>query len=184
DGGEGIVEQDLRLMRLAWEQGCALIVAVNKCDLLDAEAWAHYRDRLDFRMRGMHDVPVFRISARERRGVRRLLAEAVQAAARNRFKVGTGELNRWLQAAQARQHPPSDDGAVVRLKYASQIATSPPTFKVFCNRPDSVRESYRRYLEQSLRRAFDLKGVPIRFQFAAGENPYKGRRAGRGGKRR
>ncbi len=182
DGGEGIVEQDMRLMRLALEEGCALLVAVNKCDLLDADAWRRYADRLDFRMRGLSDVPVLRISAREGKGVRRLLGEAVRAAERNRFTIGTGELNRWLQAAQERQHPPSDDGAVVRLKYASQIATSPPTFKIFCNRPHSVRESYRRYLEQSMRRAYGLKGVPIRFQFAAGENPYKGRKQGAPGK--
>ncbi len=184
DGGEGIVEQDMRLMRLALEEGCALLVAVNKCDLLDADAWKRYADRLDFRMRGLSDVPVFRISAREGKGVRRLLDEAVRAAERNRFTIGTGELNRWLQAAQERQHPPSDDGAVVRLKYASQIATSPPTFRIFCNRPNSVRESYRRYLEQSMRRAYGLKGVPIRFQFAAGENPYKGRKSGKGDRRK
>ncbi|RMH62435.1 MAG: ribosome biogenesis GTPase Der [Zetaproteobacteria bacterium] len=172
DGVEGVTEQDMRLMQLALEEGCALLVAINKLDLLDREALAHVLDRLAFRMRGMSDIPVFRIAAKQGRGVRRLLSEAVRAAERNRFQVATGPLNRWLQDAQAAQHPPSQDGAVVRLKYASQIATSPPTLKLFCNRPKAIRESYRRYLEQSFRRAFGLPGVPIRLIFTAGHNPY------------
>jgi len=172
DGAEGVVEQDMRLMQLALDEGCALVVAVNKLDLLSDEEWEYYAERLDFRMRGFADIPVFRMSARHGQGVRRVLDEAVRAARRNRFEVGTGELNRWLAEAQQAQHAPSDHGAVVRLKYASQIATRPPTFKIFCNRPRGIRTSYRRYLEQSLRRHFGLDGVPIRFQFAAGANPY------------
>ncbi len=187
DGTESIVEQDLRLMGLALEEGCALIVAVNKTDLLDREAKARMLERLDFRMRGLSDVPVFQISARSGRGTARLLDEAVAAARRNHVRIPTGELNRWLQHVQSRQHHPSDDGAPVRMKYATQIDTAPPTIKVFCNRPQAVRASYRRYLEHALRAAYDLQGVPIRFQFAAGENPYEsagGKRAGRARRRK
>ncbi|MFQ5518802.1 MAG: GTP-binding protein, partial [Mariprofundus sp.] len=172
DSGEGVVEQDMRLMQLALDEGCALIVAVNKLDLLSEDEWKHYAERLDFRMRGFTDIPVFRITAKTGKGVKRLLDEAVKAADRNRFELGTGALNRWLEAAQQAQHPPSDHGAVVRLKYASQIATSPPAIKIFCNRPKGLKTSYRRYLEQSFRKAFDLTGVPVRFSFAAGKNPY------------
>ncbi len=173
DGGEGVVEQDMRLMQLALDEGCALLVAVNKLDLLDDEAWRYYAERLDFRMRGFADIPVFRITAKDGKGVKRLLNEAVQAAQRNRFEIGTGALNRWLEAVQAAQHPPSDHGAVVRLKYASQIGTRPPSIKIFCNRPKGLKTSYRRYLEQSFRREFDLAGVPVRFTFSASKNPYQ-----------
>lgn len=172
DGSEGVVEQDMRLMQLAQEEGCALLVAVNKLDLLDDAEWKHYAERLDFRMRGFTDIPVFRMSAKHGKGVRHLLKEAVKAAERNRFTLGTGELNRWLQAAQEAQHPPSDNGSVVKLKYASQISTSPPAIKIFCNRPKGLKQSYRRYLEQSFRKCFDLAGVPVRFSFSAGKNPY------------
>lgn len=172
DGSEGIAEQDLRLMHLALDEGCALVVAVNKLDLLDEDQWRHFADRLDFRMRGMSDIPVFRISAARRKGIRRLLREAVRAAQRNHFEVGTGELNRWLQSAQQAQHPPSVDGLAVKIKYASQIATAPPTLKLFCNRPKAIRDSYRRYLEHSFRRSFDLPGVPVRMIFSASRNPY------------
>jgi len=173
DGGEGIVEQDMRLMQLALDEGCALIVAVNKLDLLDDEQWKYYTERLDFRMRGMSDIPVFRITAKSGKGVRRLLDEAVRAAHRNAFEITTGALNRWLSDAQQAQHPPSDNGASVRLKYASQTASRPPSIKIFCNRPKGLKTSYRRYLEQSFRNSFDLTGVPVRFSFSASKNPYK-----------
>jgi len=172
NGDEGIVEQDMRLMQLAQDEGCALVVAVNKTDLLDKEQLAYLSERLDFRMRGMTGIPVLRIAAKQKRGVKRLLNEAVAAAGRNKFEIGTGALNRWLESAQQAQYAPSDDGAVVRLKYASQIGTCPPTIKIFCNRPGGVKASYRRYLEQSFRSAFDLAGVPVRFIFTASKNPY------------
>ena len=172
DGGEGIVEQDMRLMQLAFDEGCALIVAVNKLDLLSKQDWDYYAERLNFRMRGMSDIPVLRVSARQGKGVKRLLSEAVKAARRNHFEIGTGELNRWLMDVQEAQHAPSDHGAVVRLKYASQTSTCPPSFKIFCNRPKALKTSYRRYLEQSFRQTFRLTGVPLRFQFSASSNPY------------
>ncbi len=173
DGGEGIVEQDMRLMQLALDEGCALIVAVNKVDLLDDEQWKYYAERLDFRMRGLSDIPVVRVCAKNGKGVKRLLNEAVRAAHRNAFEIGTGALNRWLADAQQIQYPPSDHGAVVRLKYASQTGSCPPTIKVFCNRPKGLKTSYKRYLEQSFRKSFDLIGVPVRFSFTAGKNPYQ-----------
>lgn len=175
DGSEGIVEQDMRLMRLAHDEGCALIVVVNKLDLLDDEAWKHYADRLDFRMRGLADVPIFRIAAKTGQGVRRLLDEAVKASARNRFETNTGQLNRWLEKALEIQAAPSDDGAAVKLKYCSQVATNPPTIKMFCNRPKSLKNSYKRFLEQNFRKTFNLPGVPVRFIYSATENPYAGK---------
>jgi len=173
DGSEGIVEQDLRLMNLAQEEGCALIVAVNKLDLLTDSEWKYYAERLDYRMRGLPDVPVFRMSAKEKSGTKKLLKEAVAASKRNGFRMGTGELNRWMNQAQEQQRPPSDHGkSVVRLKYISQVGTQPPRMKVFCNRPSSIKGSYMRYLEQSFRKRFQLPGVPVRFSFSATDNPY------------
>ncbi|MDQ6992651.1 MAG: ribosome biogenesis GTPase Der [Mariprofundus sp.] len=172
DGGEGIVEQDMRLMQLAQDEGCALIVAVNKLDLLSDQEWKYFAERLNYRMRGMSDIPVYRVTAKVGKGVRRLLSEAVKASERNHIRVGTGELNRWLGDAQEAHHAPSSDGSMVRLKYASQTGTNPPSIKIFCNRPGKLKPSYRRYLEQSFRKSFDLTGVPVRFTFAGGHNPY------------
>jgi len=174
DGSEGIVEQDMRLMTLAHEEGCALIVAVNKLDLLADDEWKHYAERLNYRMRGLADVPVFRMSAKEGQGTKRLLKEAVAAAKRNAFMAGTGVLNRWLHDAQEKQRAPSDHGnSIVRLKYISQVGSKPPRLKVFCNRPGNIKASYLRYLEQSFRKKFKLAGVPIRFIFTSSDNPYR-----------
>jgi len=169
DGSEGIVEQDVRLMDMARKMGRALIVTVNKSDLLSEEAWLRYAERLDFRMRGMADVPVLRTSAQQCTGIRVLINEAVRSAKRNRFKTGTSELNRWLQQLQP---APSDNGNPVRLKYCAQVTTLPPTIKVFCNRPRALKKNYVRYLEQNFRDRFHLPGISIRFLFTASENPY------------
>lgn len=173
DGGEGIVEQDMRLMQLAQDEGCALIVAVNKVDLLGNEDWKYYVERLDFRMRGLPDIPVFRTAAKHKKGVKKLLKHAVEAALSNAFEVSTGELNRWLVAAEKKQYAPSAEGAIVRLKYVSQIATTPPTIKIFSNRPSAIRASYKHYLEKDFRQHFKLPGVPVRIRFAKTDNPYE-----------
>ncbi|MDQ6958366.1 MAG: ribosome biogenesis GTPase Der [Mariprofundaceae bacterium] len=175
DGSEDVAEQDMRLMGLAQEKGCALLVAVNKVDLLDAEAWKYYAERLDFRMRSLADIPVFRIAAKQSKGVKGLLKHAVQAARRNRVTLNTGELNRWLTIAQEKQQPPSDDGAAVRMKYCTQVSTAPPVIKIFCNRPKAMKQTYRRYLERDFRKRFNLPGVPVRLEFSTTDNPYGGR---------
>lgn len=172
DAVEGIVEQDLRMMQEAQKQGCTLVVAVNKVDVLADADWKHLRERLDFRMRALPDVPLLRVSAKEGRGVRRLLREAVAAARRNGFSTGTGELNRWLQRAQEEHPPPPVDGSPVRLKYCVQTGTNPPKLKLFGNRPAQLRRAYVRYLEHHFRMSFDLPGVPVRLTFSGSENPY------------
>ena len=172
DGGEGIVEQDMRLMHLAQEEGCALIVAVNKVDLLSDEDWKYYAERLDFRMRGLPDIPVFRIAAKHKKGVKKLLRHAVDAALANGFEASTGKLNRWLHEAEKKQYAPSDGGAVVRLKYVSQTGTTPPTIRIFSNRPQAIKEPYKHYLEKSFRQYFHLPGIPVRIHFSKTDNPY------------
>ncbi|MFC1542551.1 ribosome biogenesis GTPase Der [Pseudomonadota bacterium] len=172
DGSEGIVEQDMRLMRLAHDEGCALIVAVNKMDLLSSDEWNYYVERLHYRMRSLTDIPVFRITAKNSKGVWPLLHEAVKAAECNTFETGTGELNRWLEGAQVKQRAPSHDGAAVKMKYVSQISTSPPTLKIFCNRPKGVKTSYLRFLSEDFKRTFSLPGVPVRIVLSGSKNPY------------
>lgn len=179
DGGEGIVEQDMRLMQLAQDEGCALIVAVNKVDLLSDEDWKYYVDRLDFRMRGLPDIPVFRTAAKHKKGVKKLLKHAVEAGIANRIDIGTGELNRWMIGAEKKQYAPSDGGSVVRLKYVSQIGTAPPTIRIFSNRPQAIKSSYKHYLEKSFRQHFKLPGIPVRIKFGKTDNPYEEKMKGK-----
>jgi len=178
DGEAGISDQDMRLMTLAHEKGCALLVAVNKVDLLDQVAWKLLAERLDFRMRGLPDVPLMKISAKQGKGTHGLLRQAVSAARRNQRSFTTGELNRWLEDAQLRQPAPSDHGAVVRMKYCTQVSSSPPVIRVFCNRPKAVRAAYLKYLEREFRTCFKMTGVPVRLVFDASDNPYADKKDG------
>lgn len=172
DGEAGISDQDMRLMSLTHEKGCALLVAVNKVDLLDDAGWKRLAERLDFRMRGLPDVPLLRISAKLGKGTSNLLHQAVLAARRNRRTFTTGELNRWLEGAQQQQPAPSERGAVVRMKYCTQVSASPPVIRIFCNRPEAVRASYLKYLEREFRHRFQMTGIPVRLLFDASDNPY------------
>ena len=172
DGVEGIVEQDIRLMDLINSDGRALVVAVNKADLLSKQQWSDYLERLSFRMRAMQNIPVLKVSAKHGEGIRKLLNEGIRSAGMNKFETGTGELNRWLQQAQQAQSAPGINGRPVRLKYCAQVSTLPPTFKIFCNHPSSLKKNYIRYLEQDFRRKFRLAGVPVRFRFTSSANPY------------
>jgi GTP-binding protein len=87
-------------------------------------------------------------------------------------RVPTGELNRWLQEAMARHAPPASRGRRIKIRFMTQPSTRPPTFVGFCQRAEAMPEDYKRYLINGLRQAFDLPGVPIRFNLRKGENPF------------
>lgn len=91
-------------------------------------------------------------------------------------RISTAGFNRWLTDAMEKHPAPSVAGRRIKIRYGAQIKTRPPTFALFCNRPDDLPDSYKRYLENEMRRDFDLPGVPLRLQLRKGENPYEGRR--------
>ena len=88
-------------------------------------------------------------------------------------RVSTADLNRWLGAAQERHPPPLVSGRRLRLRYITQVNTRPPTFALFASKPADLPDSYRRYLVNALRQAFDLPGTPIRMMLRKGKNPYE-----------
>jgi GTP-binding protein len=117
-------------------------------------------------------VPAVTLSALTGKGVDRLMPAVFAAFDVWNRRVPTGRLNRWLAEATAENPPPMVAGRRVKLRYAVQAKTRPPTFALFGNRPDALPESYRRYLVNRLRATFDLPGVPIRLIMRRGENPY------------
>ncbi|MDQ6961223.1 MAG: ribosome biogenesis GTPase Der [Mariprofundaceae bacterium] len=172
DGEETIVEQDMRLIQMAQDEGSALVIAVNKSDAMTEQESERYEQRLSYRMRSQHDLKVCHISAQTGQGCKALLKAAIAAAKRNQFTLSTGELNRWLEYAEQQQYVPHRKAGVIRLKYATQVTTNPPTIKIFSNRPTKIKETYVRYLEQSFKKNFDLAAVPVRFIFDGSTNPY------------
>jgi GTP-binding protein len=90
-------------------------------------------------------------------------------------RIATADLNRWLAAVQQRHPPPLVAGRRLRLRYLTQVNTRPPSFALFASKPGELPDSYRRYLVNALRQAFDLPGTPIRMMLRKGKNPYEGR---------
>jgi GTP-binding protein len=167
DGSEGFRDQDLHLLGLVRERGRACGLLVNKTDLL-GERGKELAREIERRMRGMPDVPVLNVSALTGKGVGRVLPLARRLAAAACSEIPTPELNRWLQDAVKKHEPAMAQRGPrrrpMKFFYATQTATRPPTFVLFCTEPAAVQPAYRRFLENRLRERFDLAGVPVRLR--------------------
>ncbi|HZZ61725.1 MAG TPA: ribosome biogenesis GTPase Der [Roseiarcus sp.] len=167
-------KQDLALADLVEGEGRALVIGLNKWDLVDdksnrARELRAEADRLLPQLRGARVIPVSGLTGAH---VDRLL-EAVVAThdAWNR-RISTGRLNRWLAPAVEATPPPAVSGRRIKIRYITQPKARPPFFVVFGNSVESIPESYKRYLVNGLRETFGLVGVPIRLSLRSGDNPY------------
>ncbi len=157
DAGEGVTHQDQRLAERVDAAGTAVVVALNKWDLLDAEGRALARHQVADRLAFLGYAPVLRISARTGLGVHTLLPALDQAVEAYHRRVPTAELNAAVQEAQAAH--PSPRG---RVLYATQGATDPPTFTLFTTA--TLAPTYLRYLERKIRERFDLGPTPLKLR--------------------
>lgn len=174
-------KQDLQLVDLVLREGRAAVIAFNKWDLVeDTQAvLADLRektDRLLPQARGIRAVP---ISGHTGYGLERLMQSVIDTDKVWNKRISTAKLNRWLETQQIQHPPPAVSGRRLKLKYMTQVKARPPGFMISCTRPDSVPESYIRFLTNSMRKDFDVPGVPIRIHLKASENPFSNR-----GKRR
>lgn len=168
DGSTGIQTQDLKVAQLAWKSGKGLIVAVNKWDLvLDKETDTAERGRRSVteRVAFLEHVPFVYVSALTGQRVRKLLDEIIRVAEARARRIPTAEVNKVLAALTGRNQPPQKPGREVKLLYASQVASRPPTFAVVTNRPDAVPEAYERYMKNAFYAAWDFLGAPLRVRF-------------------
>ena len=168
DAERGLEAQDARVLREAEQLKKGLVLVVNKWDLVADKETNTARD-IERAMRdrlGLMDyVPVLFASALTGQRAEKTLELALQVYDEREKRVPTAELNEVIQKAVERQHPPSFRGAFVNIKYASQVREAPPVFVFFCNHPEGVKESYRRYLENQIRSAFGFEGVPLTLSF-------------------
>ncbi|WP_299392984.1 ribosome biogenesis GTPase Der [Pelagibius sp.] len=174
DVDEGLEKQDLTIARMVVDEGRALVIGVNKWDACrDREAALKgIRDRLERSLPQTRGIPLVTLSAKQGQNVDRLMRAVFAAYDVWNRRVATADLNRWLDAVTAAHPPPASAGRRVRLKYMTQAKTRPPTFAIFCSKPQELPTSYLRYLENGLRDAFDLPGTPIRINIRKGDNPY------------
>ncbi len=177
DAEQLLEKQDLTIARQVVDEGRALIIAANKWDLVKdgKAALKALHEKLEVSLPQVRGVPVVTISALEGRNLDRLLRAVFDIYDIWRSRISTAKLNDWLLAMTEAHPPPMAAGRRIRLRYATQIKTRPPTFAIWTSRPKELPESYTRYLVNGLREDFGLEGVPLRINLRKGKNPYEGR---------
>lgn len=174
DASLPIESQDLTLANLVAEEGRAVVLAFSKWDLVDdkQKTMKDIRDKLEDVLPEIRGVPVVTLSAKQERGLDKMMQAVVDTTATWGKRISTGQINRWLEAAIAKFPPPAPGGRRIKIRYATQADTRPPTFAIFGNQLSKMPLSYQRYLMNGLREDFGLKGVPIRFSLRGGKNPF------------
>jgi GTP-binding protein len=167
DATEGITEQDARIAGLVDEKGRGLVVVVNKWDAIerDEKTAKAFAEQIELKIPFVHYAPVLYLSGLTGLKVPRLLEAVDRVRAAQQLRIGTGELNRWLDKCLQRHQPPIVGHRRVKLYFATQVSTVPPTIMISCNHVDGVHFSYQRYLVNQFRDAFDVLGTPVRLVF-------------------
>src|SRR4051794_3740870 len=168
-------EQDLRIADLVQREGRALVLGMNKWDLMEGEPAGKLRGEADHWLPQVKGVPIAAVSGRLGEGLDRLMQAVVDAHAVWNRRVSTNALNRWLANVLSSHPPPAVSGRRLKLNYITQPKARPPSFVLFCSRADAMPESYLRYLTNSMRETFELPGTPIRLTLREKDNPFAGR---------
>ena len=171
-------QQDLRIADLVEREGRALVIGMNKWDLVEPRSGAirKLREEVDHWLPQVRGVPVVPISGLTGEGLEALMQAVSDAHAVWNRRTETSALNRWLAGVVAAHPPPASAGRRSRLDYITQPKSRPPSFVLFTSRADAVPDAYRRYLVNSLRDSFDLPGTPIRLTLREKKNPYARRK--------
>lgn len=167
-------KQDLTIARLVIEEGRALVIALNKWDLVKKpEAYLKaFNERLSVTLPQVRGIPVITISAARGKHLDALMQAVMDIYEVWNRKVPTSQLNTWLKDATERHPPPLVRGRRLRLKYMTQTKTRPPTFLIFSTLPEKLPDDYLRFLINDMREAFNLPGVPLRLSLRKPDNPY------------
>ena len=174
DATQLLEKQDLTIAREIAEEGRALVLAVNKWDLVadKRKKLEELREGIESGVTQLAGIKAVTLSAKTGAGIDKLMPAVIAAHEVWNRRIPTPQLNRWLEEAQSRNPPPLVSGRRLRLRYMTQANIRPPTFALFASKPGDLPDSYRRYLVNQLRASFDLPGVPIRMMLRKGKNPY------------
>jgi GTP-binding protein len=174
DDDNAFETQDLRIADLTEREGRAVVFAISKWDLVeDKNARIRaLREMCERMLPQLKGAPVVPVSALTGQGLDKLREAILDMHRVWNTRVTTAQLNRWLGEALEQHPPPAAAGRRLKLRFITQVKARPPSFVTWCSRPDALPESYLRYLVNSLRQSFGLKGVPIRLDLRKGENPY------------
>lgn len=163
DATLGLDSQDMNLVSLAVKNNKGLVILVNKWDLIekDTKTAKAYEDAIKEKLKPFDDVPIVFISATEKQRIFRAMEIAIEVHENRSRRIPTHELNEFLQQVIDAYPPPAIKGKYVKIKYATQLPGNSPKFALFCNLPQYVNESYKRYLENKIRSSYQFTGVPI-----------------------
>ena len=164
DSAEGLTEQDVKIIGYVHEQGKPSVIVMNKWDLVEKDTHTvnRFEEKLKEDLKFMDYYKSIYISAKTGQRVEKLIAAAEEVYAHASFRVPTGELNDLIGDAVRLQEPPSYQGRRMRVFFSSQVSTCPPVFVLHVNDEGLLHFSYQRYLENTIRKAYDFSGTPIR----------------------
>ncbi|MDQ2103441.1 ribosome biogenesis GTPase Der [Azospirillum isscasi] len=174
DANQILDKQDLTIARMVVEEGRALVIALNKWDAVDDRAMAlrQVEDKLQAALAQIKGVEVVTISALQGRKLDTLLDSILSTYGQWNRRIPTAQLNRWIEGVLDHHPPPLVEGRRIKIRYATQVKTRPPTVALFVNKPLDLPESYQRYLIAHLRETFELPGVPVRLLLRKQKNPF------------
>ena len=178
DATEGLTDQDKKIASTIMEAGKGLVVAVNKWDLIeekDSSTMTKFNKKLESEVPFLFFAPKIYISALTKQRINKVFDEAKAVYEQSTKRVSTGLLNKIVNEAYALNPPTTIKGKQLKILYSSQIKTQPPTFVMFANNSDLLKDHYKRYLEKKLREAFGFFGTPIRISLRERSNKKSGR---------
>lgn len=164
DAERGLSEQDVRIAGYVHEEGKASVLVVNKWDAIEKDTYTveKFKKEMLADLAFMSYVPMLFISAKTGQRVQKVMEMASFAYEQNSIRITTGKLNDIVNEAITMNDPPVNNGRRLRVYYSTQVSTCPPTFVIFVNEPDLMHFSYRRYLENYIRKSFSITATPIR----------------------
>ncbi len=172
-------KQDLTLADLVEREGRALVIGVNKWDLIESKGakLVELREEAARLLPQVKGAPVVPVSGATGQGIEQLMEAVFRVHEIWNKRISTARLNRWLETAIEQTPPPAVAGRRIKIRYMTQLRARPPYFILFGNQLDALPASYERFLVNGLRQAFDLQGVPIRISKKTSDNPYAGKRS-------
>lgn len=167
DAEDGVTEQDTKIAGYAFEQGKAMVIAVNKWDLIEKETMTmvQYERRIREALSFVNYAPIVFISAKTGQRVDKMFDVVNKAYDNAHFRISTGVLNDIVNRAVLLNQPNTDKGKRPKLYYATQVSVAPPTFVIFAKYADIIHFSYKRYLENQIREYYSFEGTPILLKF-------------------
>ena len=168
DAQSGIEKQDVNIFHLAEKNNKGIVLVVNKWDLINKETNTHLKFESDLKERiaPFVDIPIVFTSVKEKQRIHKTLELASEVYERRKYRVSTSELNDLLLPIIENNPPPMGSrGRHIKIKYITQLKTSTPMFAFFCNLPDDIKEPYKRFIENQIRKHYNFTGVPIQIFF-------------------